>query len=219
MSRRFRKAKDIIWKILNVLEIGGPIELRKEGGLKNDGWFKSFKMKKSLDASGNPIPWFTYSSLKFIETRISENLTVFEYGSGSSTLWFSERVGKITSVEHHEGWFNHVKKTLPNNCELHFVKDVEGKNYSHYIEKLNNQYDVIIIDGIDRVNCCKIAPEYLTNQGVIIFDNSNRLDYEEGKKYLFTKGFKEIFFYGNAPVVSIYSCTSIFYKDENVFNI
>jgi len=219
MSKKFRKQKDVVWRLLNAIGIGGPLELRKEGGLKNDGWFLSFETKKSVDVYGNPIPWFTYSSLKFIESKLKNSFSVFEYGSGSSTVWFSKRVSDVTSVEHDQQWYKQVKSNLPKNCELHLIEKNENDKYSTFIRSLNKYYDIIIIDGIDRVKCCKIAPDYLKNGGVIIFDNSEREEYNEGISYLSQKGFKELFFIGNLPVVSHYSKTSIYYKEDNIFNL
>jgi len=219
MSKKFRKQKDFVWKLLNAIGVGGPLELRKEGGLKNDGWFLSFKTKKSVDASGEPIPWFTYSAIKFIESRLRKNMSIFEYGSGSSSLWFSKRISKVTSLEHHKGWYVEIKSKLPANCDIHFIEDFSGDKYSKYLSKLEQKFDIILIDGIDRVNCCLTAPENLTENGIIILDNSDRAEYKNGKEFLFESGFNEIFFMGNAPVVSIYSCTSLFYRENNIFNI
>lgn len=216
MSQKFRKAKNVVWNILNHLELGGPIELRKEGGLKNDGWYLSFKTKKAVNKDGYPIPWFTYSSIKYIESKLKKSYSVFEYGSGSSTLWFSKYVASVTSVEHDKEWFDKTKEILPKNCNIELVEEA---NYASAIGNESTKYHIIVIDGIDRTNCCIEAVKWIENDGIIIFDNSEREEYTPGKEYLVKNGFKELFFIGNLPVVSHYSCTSIYYREQNIFNI
>ncbi len=214
-----RKLKNFVWSILNLLEIGGPIELRKEGGLLADGWYKSFTTKDSVDKNGNPIPWFTYSFMKYFEPKINDSWNVFEYGAGSSTVWFSKKVTSITSVEHHKGWFESIQKYNKSNIQIILVENIENGDYAKFIKTIDKKYDLIIVDGMDRVNCLKNSYESLTEDGVILLDNSDRVEYQEGIKFLKDKGFKELNWVGNAPVVSIYSSTSILYRENNCLNI
>ena len=104
------KIKQIIWNILIKLKIGGAVQLFLASGLLEDGWFESFNTKRSINKIGNPIPWCTYSFIKFIEPRLKKDFKVFEYGSGNSTLWYAKRVAEITSVENDFGWYNSVSQ-------------------------------------------------------------------------------------------------------------
>ena len=36
------------------------------------GWFKSFREKSVVDKNDNPIPWWTYSFIDFIEKKLIE---------------------------------------------------------------------------------------------------------------------------------------------------
>lgn len=78
-----RRIKNIVWKLLVKLNLGGAIQLMLTGGLLEDGWFKSFNTKQSVDINNSHIPWCTYSFIKFIEPRLKKDFTVFEFGSGN----------------------------------------------------------------------------------------------------------------------------------------
>ncbi len=90
------------------------IALKESGYLYDEGWFRSLDEKRPVDKDGNPIPWFTYPAIEFLKERLTKEMTVFEYGSGSSTLFFAERVKEIISVETNKEWFNKIVNKLPS---------------------------------------------------------------------------------------------------------
>lgn len=210
--------KRFLWKILNTFKLGGPIQLYLNSQLKEDGWFNSFYKKESVDKNNNPIPWYSYPFIKFLEPRLKKEFSVFEYGSGNSTLWFSKYVKSVKAVEHDKTWYDKVKPKLPANAEL-IYREIENKNYSKEISASGSKYDIIIIDGVDRNNCVYESVNLLSQNGVIILDNSERNDYKESIEFLFSKGFKKIDFWGMCPVTPINTCTSVFYKDDNCLGI
>ena len=190
--------------------------LSKSGYLREKGWFSSFRSKKSVDAKNEPYPWFTYPFTDFISDRLTSEMTVFEFGSGNSSLWLKDRVGHIISCEHHKEWYEQMKPSASGNLELLFHS---ADSYAQSICKTNRKFDIVIIDGIDRVSCAIESLEYLTEHGVIIWDDSVRLEYKEGFEQLRLKGFKQIDFCGMTPVTEQSSATSIFYKEKNCLRI
>ncbi|OGU33280.1 MAG: FkbM family methyltransferase [Ignavibacteria bacterium GWB2_35_6b] len=210
--------KKFLWKILNSLKLGGPIQLAVNSQLKEDGWFNSFYKKESVDKNNNPIPWYSYSFIKFLHPRLKKEFSVFEYGSGNSTLWFSGYVKSVKAVEHDKTWYEKVKTKLPANAEVVY-REIENKNYAKEVSASGNKYEIIIIDGVDRNNCVYESTDSLSQNGVIIFDNSAREEYRESIEFLFSKGFKKIEFWGMCPVTPINTCTSVFYKDGNCLGI
>ncbi len=211
--------KNYIWKSLNLLNLGGIVQLYVNSALKEDGWFKSYKTKKAIDFNGNPIPWCSYPFIKFIQSRLNKSLSVFEYGSGNSTLWFASRIKSIISVENDKGWYELVKMKLPSNSKI-IYRDLEyGGNYAKEISQHNQKFNIIIIDGRDRNYCAKLAVDFLTDDGVIFFDNADLPNYSEGVKYLIDHGFKSLDFWGISPVTAHATCTIIFYKTKNCLGI
>ena len=188
--------------------------------LNNSGWNRSRKEFLPVDKEGNPLPWFTYSSIYFIKDKLKPDFSVFEYGSGNSTRWFSSKVNKLISVEHDKPYYDFIKSkinTLPN-VDYHFL-DLDDGIYSSKIGEYKNEFDVVIIDGRDRINCTKNAVGALKSDGVIIFDNSDREAYNEAYDLLEKEGFRKIDFYGHGPIGNVEWGTTIYYKNNNCFDI
>ncbi len=214
-----RKVKNKVWQLLNSVNLGGCVQLMLKSQLLEDGWFKSFNSKKSVDKNGNPIPWNTYPFIKFIEPRLKKHFDVFEYGSGNSTIWFSARVNSIYSVENDKEWYNIVSKSLPDNSHLVYQELQYDGDYSKEVEKSGKYYHIVIIDGRDRVNCIKRSIPRLTEDGIIVFDNSDLSIYQEAIELLEKEGFRRIDFIGMSPVTAHNNYTTVFYKSHNCLNI
>lgn len=194
------------------------VSFRSFGYLVQTGWFNSFKLKESVDANFNPIPWFTYSAVDFIKERLNNNLNVMEFGSGNSTLFFAERVKKNTSFEHDNTWFQDIIKKKISNVEIKLVSSVTAADYLQPLSAFG-KFEVIIIDGLYRNDCLIASLKQLSEDGIIILVDSERNDYADGIKYLLGSGFKRLDFSGIAPGIFFRKCTTIFYKDKNCVNI
>jgi hypothetical protein len=66
--------------------------------------------------------------------------------------------------------------------------------------------------------CAVFAVKCLSENGIIIFDNSNRSDYLEGYQYLIEHGFYQLRFSGIVPGATFPSCSSIFIKNLKGLN-
>ncbi|MFM8005058.1 MAG: hypothetical protein ACKO86_08950, partial [Dolichospermum sp.] len=76
--------------------------------LQTSGWLNSLYSGKPINEEAKPIPWYT-PAIEFIENKIDSNFRVFEYGSGNSSLWWSERVSQVISIESDTNWFGYIK--------------------------------------------------------------------------------------------------------------
>ncbi|OJJ23994.1 FkbM family methyltransferase [marine bacterium AO1-C] len=211
--------KSVVWKLLNILGIGGAVNLHLQSGLKEDGWFLSFRKQQSIDKDSLPIPWLTYPFIKFLEPRLSSQMSLYEFGCGNSTLWYSARVREVKAVEHDKKWHQTISQSLPDNASVALKKLEDGNAYEASIITQEQAFDVIIIDGKKRNECVEFAFQALHPHGVIILDNSERNEYQPAKEMLEAKGFKRLDFFGPTPIVAITSCTSVFYRTNNCFNI
>ncbi|EAY26114.1 class I SAM-dependent methyltransferase [Microscilla marina] len=214
-----RGLKNIVWKLLNFIGVGGAINLHLQSGLKDDGWFVSYHKKQSVDKNSKPIPWLNYPFIKFLETRLNKDMDIFEFGCGNSTIWYAQRVKRVTSVEHHEGWFNQIKAQIPQNAQLMLKKLEDDDSYEKSVRTSGDKYQVIIVDGRKRNESIKESLHSIADNGIIILDNSERDNYTSGKMTLTANGFKEIAFWGIAPSAAHNTCTSLFYRPNNCFNI
>ena len=185
--------------------------------LKKLGWFRSAKLNKPVDTNGNPIPWITYSSLRFIESRVSNNHRVFEFGSGNSTLWWQDRVASVVAVEHDKYWHAEMLPALADNVE--YILEQDPINYSSAVGASDSRYHIIIIDGIDRNRCAEMAIQKLYDDGVIIWDDTDYDEFVRGTKLIEEHGFRRLDFWGLGPITWSDGCTSIFYREKNCLGI
>ncbi|RDB03902.1 FkbM family methyltransferase [Runella aurantiaca] len=209
--------KKQVWQWLNALKLGGSVQLYLESELKNNGWFRSFHTKRSVDAAGNPLPWCTYPFIAFIQPRLKNHFDVFEYGSGNSTRWYAAQVQSVQAVENDEEWVKEVGRQLPPNAEVTYR--ALGEKYVSAVQISGKKYQIIVVDGRKRVDCMRFSVDFLTADGVLILDNSERESYAEVKGFMRALGFRWIDFYGMAPIVSHLTCTTIFYRDTNCLDI
>jgi hypothetical protein len=115
----------------------------------------SLHLKKAIDRDGNNIPWMNYSIVEFLKERLTKDITLFEYGSGFSTLFYSTHVNNVISIEYNEKWFDYIKNIPSSNSEIYFYeKDIDGR-YCRAIHDFEYLYKIVIVDGRDRVNCIK----------------------------------------------------------------
>ncbi len=220
MEYTFReKLKTILILIKEPKVLSKLLSLRLSGYLMDVGWFSAFKIGEPVDKNFEPLPWLTYSFIDFITERLSKEFSVFEFGSGNSTLFFAKRVKEVSSVEHNSEWHNKLISKIPGNSNLLLSKSDSSDNYLAELRQLNEKFDLIIIDGIHRVDCCLFASNYLSDKGVIILDDSEREQYSDGIKHLLKEGFKKIDFWGIPPGIVLRQCTTIFYKTKNCMDI
>ncbi len=111
-----------------------------------------------------------------------------------------------------------ILKKIPANVELTITSSLSAKDYlKPLIEEL--RFDVIIVDGLFRNECITASLMHLSEAGVIILDDSERDEYNEGIAFLIQSGFRQLNFSGIAPGIFFRKCTTIFYKDKNCMNI
>src|SRR5947207_2919580 len=68
----------------------------------------SFKMA-AVNRRGEPLPWYTYPCIHFLEFRDFRDKTVLEFGAGQSTLWWSQRAAQVVAFEGDPAWHDELK--------------------------------------------------------------------------------------------------------------
>jgi protein-L-isoaspartate O-methyltransferase len=193
--------------------------LNKKSYIHTSGWYESLRNGFPCRADGSPIPWMNYSIVTFLEQRLQSDQTMFEYGSGFSTKFYAQRVQSVTSVEHVQKWFDLMMTEKAENMSMIQVdKDQDGQ-YCRAIQQNDNRYDVIIVDGRDRVNCVKQSYQQLSDRGVMLLDDSERDRYQEAMTFMQNNGFRQLDFEGIKPKDKKLSRTTLFYRPDNCFGI
>ena len=183
------------------------------------------------------IPWINFDSYSWLMKNIKKTMTIFEFGSGGSTLFFAKNMRKLVSVEHDAKWFGAVSKKINDfgltNCDyklvepkklgrkansqnsLYISNDYEGYHFLDYvktIEKYENQsFDVVFIDGQVRNACIQHSIPKVRKGGILILDNSERQIYGEGVRML--SKFKKLNFFGPGAYNNYFWQTTIWKID------
>lgn len=188
------------------------------------GYERSMKESACVDEDGNPIPWFTYPAIEYLKQFDFSEKRIFEFGSGSSSLFFGARAKELITVEHDKKWHENCCAYAKDNVTIHLRECQETDTFESlppYVECLLDQkglFDVIIIDGLFRKECAMIAAQKLTKTGCIIFDDSERAsdleDYAEGIAALKSASLIQVDFYGFAPLIWYTKSTSMFLSPQ-----
>ncbi len=134
------------------------------------------------------VPWFSYGSIDFLEEFLKPSMTVCEYGSGGSTLFFAKRTQKVYSIEDNAEWYERVSRRLKEKqianvtLTLHpfDFKNPEGFEKSDYFRAIpDEKFDVIVVDGSEewiqvRPACFELAEKRVKPGGIVVVDDSWR---------------------------------------------
>lgn len=194
--------------------------VKSDSYLLSTGLIKSYERGYPCRKDGSPLPWMNYAIITFLEERLKKEFKIFEYGSGYSTLFFSSLVDRVVSVEYSQDWYEKLKKQITSDrIKLIYQKYQENGEYCRLIEREGETFDIVVIDGRDRVRCALNSISALSEKGVIIFDDTTRDRYQEVFDFLFKQGFKKIDFEGIQPAGFKLARTSIFYRTDNCLGI
>jgi hypothetical protein len=197
------------------------IELRLSpgSGIVERGWPQSRKRGVPVDRDLNPLPWYTYPAIRFLERRVKPSTEVFEYGMGYSTLWWAKRVAHVTSCEHDQEWVARLRPSLPSNVTPQ-LRPVYSPEYVNAAADADKPIDILVIDGRRRVECASSGLGRLSQEGCVVWDNSDRSRYEPGFRRLEASGFTgRLDFWGMGPINIYEWCTSVFYRPGNCLGL
>ncbi|MBS1959500.1 MAG: class I SAM-dependent methyltransferase [Bdellovibrionales bacterium] len=161
-----------------------------------------------VDKQDAHIPWITYPAMDFLRSWDLSGLDVFEFGSGSSTLFWLEQGAKVTSVDHDSMWQKRVQEILGSRAHVEYRDE---NSYANYINEVGKKFDVVMIDGARRYNSAHEALKHLKLGALLILDNSEW--YPGACKMLRDHGFTQIDFEGFTPITSFPSVTSVFHRE------
>lgn len=123
----------------------------------------------------------------------------------------------IQAQELADSYFNaNPNNKFPYDDEKINRRGLNDRDFIWYADNINQyegDFDIIVIDGMARRLCAHFAIPKLKDNGLIVFDNSNRSDYLEGYKHLIESGLRPIPLWGNVPSATFPSCTSLFVKN------
>lgn len=176
------------------------------------GFMRTVEEQISVDAEENPLPWYTYPAIEYLSQFDFSDKRIFEYGTAYSSLFWAKRAKQVVSVEDDLKWYKKWSCEFNlSNIDLRFR---EGENYPNAVFEDGQKYDVIVIDGRQRAECAAAAVQALAEEGLIIFDDSDRsetcIEYRTVTETLKNAGLLQVDFYGFCPMNVYPKATSIF---------
>jgi hypothetical protein len=104
------------------------------------------------------------------------------------------------------------------NLELLYRNEQEA--YINVFKEMpEEKFELLIIDGNHREECCEVASKMVKASGIVILDDSQRVNYKAAREKLKEQGFRQLPFFGMAPISKRMKETSLFYRSNNCFGI
>lgn len=129
------------------------------------------------------VPMLNPSEVEALRKRLAllaPGSRVLEWGAGGSTLYWPREFPELewVTVEHDPAWAKAVRPRLPGNARL-----IERELGHAYWRLEEGTFDLIIVDGRERVRCMDAARAYLRPGGAVILHDSSRRRYGPGMDY------------------------------------
>jgi Methyltransferase domain len=135
-------------------------------------------------------PWLCPSSVRFCDLNLTATMIGLEFGSGRSTVWFGQRLGRLVSVEHHSGWHARVRDRLESqnliNVDYRLIPldhpelEPERAEYARvpsYVAVTDvfpdESLDLVVVDGHYRTHCIRRCLGKLRPAGLLLVDDTN----------------------------------------------
>lgn len=196
-------------------------------GYITTGWLRSVWTRRIETRRGEPLPWLSYPAIHFLDTLDLAGVHVFEFGSGTSTLYWHGRtrnngIRRYAAIECHADYHEAMCKRsgfYRDNVALR----TEIEPYFFYATnvafRVARPFDITIVDGpilTHRLRELDTALAITRAEGLIIVDDANwlrepLLDFCE-KHHLF-----RIDFAGFAPGVTYAKVTSFLFREAGFF--
>lgn len=211
--------------------------------LVNPGRFRHFlEWRKSFEAARNALEdevvWVTFEAREWLESFLTPDMKVFEFGSGGSTIFTAKRVTALVSVEHDPKWHKLTAEALARNnilnCQYLLVpqqiaaeaahepndpygfvsSQYQGMSFEDYVKSISafpdETFDLVAVDGRARPSCILHALDKVRCGGHLMLDNSERSRYQAGTALL--ADWEQTHFFGPGPYVREFWQTSIYRK-------
>lgn len=149
--------------------------------------YVSRRLRQLAWQSRNPsVPWLAIPTVKLLDSYLKSSDKVLEFGSGRSTQYLAQRVEKIISIEHNEEWYNKLNDLFENHIERERVNLIHVDKSSiqewinntaawkSFIHLIDAPFDLILIDGIFRLELVIMSIPLLNDSGMLILDDAHR---------------------------------------------
>ena len=182
-------------------------------GIWQLGWMESRDSGLSIDRFG-PIPWWPYSVVHYLDQIVPTSYSVLEFGGGSSTIWWLERGNEATTIDTDSAWVDSLSKQghatgLQGKWQIQHVKDIDLGSVESILPI--KRFDIVVNDGLgDRNAAVELLNKFVKEEGLAVWDNSDRVEYREALLEFQGTKWKKLEFFGLGPVNAYCSQTTVF---------
>lgn len=129
-----------------------------------------------IDDTG--FPMMSEEEVEYIDNLLAtyRPKKVLEWGSGNSTVWFSNKHPEIEqwiAIEHKKDYDELLTDKLDKNRAKIEMKSPNLETYVNGIA-LDQRFDLILVDGLFRDECLERAFEIINENGIILLHDSAR---------------------------------------------
>jgi hypothetical protein len=167
-------------------------------------WFRTTFAGGGLLA--RETPWVTFAARGWLAGYLDPTMSVFEWGSGASTLFLARRVAHVVSIEYEQRWFRSIGASMERsglgNVDLRHIEPgpagrpdppgsepggftssdalYRGRSFERYVRSIESfpdrTFDLVWVDGRSRVACARACVPKVKEAGAVLLDDSDRED-------------------------------------------
>ena len=125
-----------------------------------------------------------------------------------------DRGNRLVTLETNAEWIDALTNDPRFNVEKHQIIHIDNEDLSSISNQLGNLvFDVVINDGSgDRASIGEYLATKVSENGILIWDNSEREPESKTIEYLKLKGWNALEFYGLGPINAYALKTTILYR-------
>jgi len=199
-------------------------------------------LSSNRNSVADKMPWLCFGAIDFIKQIVKKDFVVFEYGSGGSTLFWSQRVNKVISIEHDKEWYEKMatefQKLGINNVDYklmaaenddefttksignpkHYISDdimFKGKKFESYTKQIDSfpdSYFDVIVVDGRARPSCILHAQNKLKKGGYLIIDNTERGYYT-EVFSFNKPLWDVRkFYGPVPYIGHFSETSVLKK-------
>lgn len=145
----------------------------------------------------NPTePFLAPGAIRFLDAALPRDGVGLEWGSGRSTQWFAQRLGRVVVVEHDQAWFEQVQQQLDaagiRNVDYRLIPLEHAPEiptqpvyapmprYVRLAEEFPDAFfDFVEVDGHYRQACARAALSKIKPGGLLLVDDTNWIPLED----------------------------------------
>jgi hypothetical protein len=136
------------------------------------------------------LPWWNPRAIRHLRQNLPAQVNAFEWGSGGSTVWLSDCGLTVTAIESEREWADKVRVRCPT-ADVRFIPGTDSgehrsepqlrdrgqhffDDYVSAIDELpDSSLDIIVVDGICRIECARRAVKKVKPHGIVVVDDTN----------------------------------------------